>query len=129
MERYTLEEIMSANDAAGLWVTLGFTSGREPNDVLHIVSDEQAAAMPEDERLYLERFDQSYACDGGAELVRVRPDAVEVHLTHDAQAALGFSDAVVVFEVPPGLVGYAHAVQIFRGMARAGRRVEVEGIE
>ena len=73
VERYVLEEVMSGADGGG-WVTLGFRSGLEPNDVLHIVASGSRA-------IYLERFDQAYSLDAAAIAVRAGVSCVEVDLT------------------------------------------------
>ena len=120
MERHRLEEVMASPDQA-LWVTLGFSSQLESNDVLHIVSSANA-----DEGLYLERFDQGYSAVGGAESVVVLPTAVEVHLTESARRELAFESADLVFDGAEDVSGYDRAIDVFRAMARAGYPIRVE---
>jgi hypothetical protein len=119
MERHRLEEVMASPDQA-LWVTLGFSSALESNDVLHIVSSANA-----DEGLYLERFDQGYSAIGGAESVVVLPTAVEVHLTESARGELAFESADLVFDGAEDVPGYDRAIDVFRAMARAGYPIRV----
>jgi hypothetical protein len=127
MTRYRLVEIMSGSDA-GLWVTLGFSSRMNRDDVLHIVTSSQPKAhgAKHAELLYVERFDQLYSCAEGAELVRVRPRSVEVHLSREAKRALAFGSGRWRFEVPPRLMGYRRAVRTFQAMSQVSQRVVVE---
>jgi len=128
MTRYRLKTVASGANA-GLWVTLGFTSSLQRKDVLHIVSGDQATAAGARSRarLYVERFDQLYSCNGGGELVRVRPTSVEVHLTAKAEHLLSFESGVLLFEFDRHFPGYAEAVRTFRAMARVNQRVEIQG--
>jgi hypothetical protein len=127
MERYTLKTVASGAKV-GLWVSLGFTSSLKRNDVLHIVSEDQAteAGARRRRRLYVERFDQLYSCDGGADLVRVRQDAIEVRLTPKAAHLLSFKSTVLLFEFEKRIPRYADALGTFEAMARVSERVEVE---
>ena len=128
MKRYRLKTVASGANA-GLWVSLGFTSSLERKDVLHIVSGDQATAAGARSRarLYVERFEQLYSCNGGGELVRVRPTSVEVHLTAKAEHLLSFESGVLLFEFEKRLPGYAEAVRTFRAMTRVSQRVEIQG--
>src|SRR5262245_61080439 len=113
MERYSLQEVMSGDEESCMWVSLGFTSELEANDVLHIVCGNPVEAEDRDgafDGLYLERFDQAYGCYGGAELVRVTPLFIEVRLNKKGSEALDFIDGGVTLDVPTGLVGYGDAL-------------------
>lgn len=127
MNRYRLKTV-AAGANAGLWVSLGFTSALTRKDVLHIVSGDQRTSRGarSRRRLYVERFDQLYSCNGGAELVRVRARSVEVHLTPRAQHMLSFESRVLVFEFAKRLPGYADAMRTFRAVARVNQRVELD---
>jgi hypothetical protein len=112
MEQYGLEEVMSGGEESCLWVTLGFSSKLEEDDVLHIVC---ATSVDDQDRrggmvdLYLERFDQAYCCYSGADVVLVGDVSVEVRLNAKGCEALDF-DGGVVLQVPNGLDGYQDAV-------------------
>ena len=101
VERSVLEEVMSGADGGG-WVTLGFRSGLEPNDVLHIVASGSRA-------IYLERFDQAYSLDAAAIAVRAGVSSVEVDLTDDAQRALAFAARSLAFDGADKLPAYEDA--------------------
>ena len=126
MKRYRLLGIASGSNA-GLWVSIGFRSLLKRNDVLHVVAGEQSTpgGAHSRARLYVERFDQIYSCDGGAEFVRVRPQSIEVRLTPKAATRLSFESNVLLFECEKRPPGYAKAIDTFREMARVNRRVEV----
>jgi hypothetical protein len=121
VERHRLEEIRSSADQ-GLWVTLGFTSRLEANDVLHIVPGSSPDAA---DGLYLERFDQSYSATGGATSIVVRPTSVEIRLTEDARRQLAFESSDLVFESADAASGYEDAIHAFREMARLGYPIRV----
>ena len=94
MEQYELQEVTSGIEESSLWVTLGFSSELENNDVLHVVC---ATSVDDEDRsdgmvdLYLERFDQAYCCYGGAEDVLVGRASIEVRLNHKGREALDFN--------------------------------------
>jgi hypothetical protein len=98
MEQYALEEVMSGTEESCLWVTLGFRSELEKNDVLHIVCATTVDPRDRNGRmadLYLERFDQAYSCYGGADLVVATPSFVEVRMNDKVRRKrrlLGTSD-------------------------------------
>jgi hypothetical protein len=131
MEAYGLEEVMSGVEESCLWVTLGFSSQLEENDVLHVVC---ATAVDAEDRnggmadLYLERFDQAYSCYSGAESILVAPSSVEVRLNDKGCEALDFVGGGVSFTVPAGLEGYMQAVEILRRMTalECGKRIRVD---
>jgi hypothetical protein len=125
-QRYSLKEVMSGA-APSRWVTLGFTSTLEANDVLHIVASEHAGeeAGP-DRTLYVERSDQAYSAERGARAVHALANSVEVELTAEAQRALRFSTRLLSFDGAEQLPGYADARRIFKEMAQAGYPVELE---
>jgi len=127
MKRFRLKSIASGANA-GLWVSLGFTSSLKRQDVLHVVSGDQAtvAGARSQRRLYVERFDQLFSCNGGCELVRVRPKSIEVHLTPKAAHLLSFETGVLLFERENRLARYADAIDTFRAIARVNRRVEIQ---
>lgn len=131
MERYALEEVMSGTEESCLWVTLGFTSELEDNDVVHIFCATTVDAQDRDEGmadLYLERFDQSYSCYGGADLVVAAPSSVEVRLNEKGSEALDFEGGGVSFQVSAELKGYQDALEILRRMSalECGKRIRVE---
>jgi hypothetical protein len=128
MKRFRLKSIASGENA-GLWISLGFTSSLKRQDVLHVVSSDQAtgAGARSRRRLYVERFDQLYSCSGGCVLVRVGPKSIEVHLTPKARHLLAFETGVLLFRRERRFAGYAAAIATFRAIARVNRRVEVQG--
>ena len=121
--RYRLKTIASGTKA-GFWVSLGFTSAMKRNDVLHIVSAPDPDRRSR-RRLYVERFDQLYSCEGGADSVRVGPHAVEIHLTPRAAHRLSFESTLLSFEFERRPAGYANALRTFRSMAEANGRVRI----
>ena len=122
MEYHQLEQVMSSSDEQ-LWVTLGFSSTLEHNDVLHIVP----GAEPDgSDGLYLERFDQSYSIAGGARSIVVTPRTISIQLTDDARRELAFESTDLVFEAVAPVAGYQEAVQMFRKMALIGYPIRVE---
>lgn len=129
LKRYRLLTIASGSNA-GLWVSIGFSSLLKRNDVLHVVAGEQPrpGGAQSRARLYVERFDQIYSCDGGAECVRVRPQSIEVHLTPKAAHLLSFESNVLLFECERRPSGYAKAMDTLREIARVNRRVKVEEV-
>jgi hypothetical protein len=63
------------------WVSLGFASSLNANDVLHILCSR--VADPKDRELgmanlYLGRFDQAYCCYGGADEVSATRSSIEL---------------------------------------------------
>jgi len=131
MEKYVLEEVMSGTEDSCLWVTLGFASKLEDNDVVHLVcamavdAQDRNAGMAD---LYLERFDQAYSCYGGADRVVATPSTVEVHLNRKGCEALDFEGSDVCFQVPDGLQGYHDAVGVLRRMSalECGKTIRVD---
>ncbi len=128
MERYVLEEIMSGQDQGCVWVTLGFSSKREKNDVLHIVCAE--VVTEQDRRngtasLYLERLDQGEACYSPATSVLVTRTSVEVRLNKKDAGVLVFKPGVLYFEVPRGLSGFDDAFKTLKQMStlECGKKV------
>jgi hypothetical protein len=128
MERYILVEVMAGSDDGVLWVTLGFSSTLEPDDVLHIVSGSQTLDRPPaaGDGLYLERCDQSLSRQDGAERVTVSRRSVQVELTEAAREDLGFADKHLVFDLESSLPGFPRALGIFQAMADQGQNVVVE---
>ena len=126
MERYELQEIMSGSEP-GWWVSLGFTSKLERNDVLHLVASQlEGEAAGTEGRLYLERFDQMYSADGGASAVRVSLRSVEVDLTAEGQRRLSFASRTLSFDKAERIAAFTDARRIFRLMERAGYSVSVD---
>lgn len=114
-----LEEAMAGEEDLSLWVTLGFTSEVEPNDVLHIVvakdADEQSRHLGHD-TVYLERYDQRLSCYAGASEIRFSERTVELDLTEDGKEQLEFSTPIR-FMACYRVAGFRDAVQILRRMA------------
>lgn len=131
MERYPLDEVTFGVEDSCLWVTLGFSSPLERNDLLHIVcatsvdAQDRRSGMAD---LYLERFDQAYSCYGGADLVLVTPALVDLRLNARGCDALRF-DGAVMLDVPESLHPYRDALLIFRRMLglECGARIRIEG--
>ncbi|HEY0682377.1 MAG TPA: Imm10 family immunity protein [Steroidobacter sp.] len=130
VETYKIEEISAGVDEGCLWVSIGFSSELEKLDVLHVV----CALDPGDQDLgeghdavYLERFDQAYSCNDGAEKILVRPATIEVTLNAKGRQDLGFSGDIC-FEAPDSLEGWANALGILERMSAqaCGRVVSVD---
>src|SRR3989442_4323368 len=132
METFTLEQIGSGVDMIGcIWVTLGFSSALQSNDVLHLVCPEEVS--PEERRqrqgldgLYVERFDQSLGCYHGVDRVTVKGRCIDVEFNAQGAKQLQFAGPVT-FIAPEGLSGFDQAVETFRAIARCedGSVVEV----
>jgi hypothetical protein len=131
MERYALEEVMSGIDDGCLWVTLGFSSKRATNDVLHVVCAKtvdptsRACGMA---NLFLERLDQDESCYSATVAVVATPTGVTIRLNKKDAKPLLFKAGLLSFQAPPRLPGYADALKILKQMSamECGRRIRVE---
>ena len=131
MERYVLEEVMSGIDKWCLWVTLGFSSKREKNDVLHLVCattvdpTSRARGMA---NLFLERLDQDESCYPEDVTVVAARTGVTIRLNKKDAKALFFKPGLLSFQAPPRLPGYADALKMLKRMSamECGRRIRVE---
>lgn len=107
-----------------LVLSLGFASRSEPLDVLHIACGRKRSGreppLLEDE-LYLERTDQSVACDG-RDVRRLigRKDCIELELTEAGAVSLALTRHTRFhFNLHPEL--HASALSQLIAMARAGQ--------
>lgn len=130
-ETYEVEEISAGVVDNCLWVSIGFSSRIEKQDVLHVVCamsvDAQDRKLGHDS-IYLERFDQAYSCYSGAERIAIEPQDIHVALNPQGSKALSLPRSVS-FAVPPRLKGWSVASRVFKRMSsmECGRVVTVAG--
>lgn len=128
-QAFEVEEVLTEHGEL-LVLSLGFASPSEPLDVLHMACGRQRSGceppLLEDE-LYLERTDQSMACDG-RDVRRLvgRHSCIELELTEAGAASLALSRVTRFhFNAHPEL--HAIAVCQLAAMARAGQpRVRID---
>ena len=128
METYNLVEILSGEDENCLWVTFGFSSDLQEQDVLHVVcgkSVEDENRCNDTDGIYLERFDQAYSVEGGADSIHISPTVIHVGLNAKGQEALDFKGPVT-FPVPKGLKGLSEAYVVFNRMHEYENYIQVE---
>jgi len=119
MVTFPIVEIMSGEEDAIFWVTLGFSSELETNDVLHIVcakSPDLATRESGMESIYLERFDQAYSCYGGVTGIATSSDAITVTLNAHGQQALNLPRCVRF--INQETFGYSAAVSTLQTMSK-----------
>jgi len=130
-ETYEVEEISAGVADDCHWVSIGFSSSIEKQDVLHVVCalsvDAQDRKLGHDS-IYLERFDQAYSCYSGAEKISVGLQDIHFALNPEGGKALSLPRSVS-FAVPPRLKGWSAASRIFKRMSsmECGRVVTVAG--
>jgi len=113
-------EVHSGDGNGLLWLSLGFVSAHDPNDVLHIACGQQATGDPDDDALYLERTDQDLACSGEVRALRIGVTTVELTLSPKGAQALALPERVrFTFRQCPGL--RAPVVAQLARMAAAGQ--------
>ena len=118
MMTFPIEEIMSGEEDDVFWVSIGFSSELEANDVLHIVcakSSDQATRDNDVESVYLERFDQAYSCYGGTSEISASSDAISVTLTAHGQQALDLPDCLCF--INRDTPGYSEALATLQTMS------------
>jgi hypothetical protein len=89
---YPLEEITVEDNDDFVSLSLGFVSQDNPLDTLHVVCGKMftgATPTPIEERLYLERTDQSQSIEGGVVSIRCSERSIDFEIDTEAQAALG----------------------------------------
>jgi hypothetical protein len=115
---YGVVEISSGLHEETLWVSVGFSSDLESQDVLHFVCalevDDQDRRLGHN-AIYLERFDQAYSCYAGAEAVLVGAKGIDVKLNAHGCENLSLPQSVE-FVVTSSLKGWEDAQAIFRRM-------------
>ncbi len=92
MLEYPLEEIAVEDNEDFVSLSLGFVSPEDPLDTLHIVCGKifTDTAPPQiEERLYLERTDQSQSIEGGVVSIYCNERTIAFEITIEAQIALG----------------------------------------
>jgi hypothetical protein len=115
---FQVVEVSAGLHEETLWVSVGFSSELQELDVLHFVCatdvDDQDRRLGHN-AMYLERFDQSYSCYGGAEAILIRITGVQIMLNAHGRESLSLPHAVD-FQVASDLKGWSEAVSIFRRM-------------
>lgn len=109
---------MSGEEESVFWVTVGFSSPLEPNDVLHIVCAKILDASDEEngmDSIYLERFDQAYSCYSGAEKIVASSTSITVELNSHGQQSLYLPSQVEFTNA--NINGFKDAVEILRTMS------------
>jgi|688.fasta_scaffold1088875_2 hypothetical protein len=95
--QYPLEEVVVEDNDDYLSISLGFVSPEDQLDTLHVVCGKiftGASPTPSEEKLYLERTDQSQSIAGGLVSIRCREHAIDLEIDREAQDALGLPAAV-----------------------------------
>ena len=126
-----LKELMSGDDEGVLWVTLGYVSGQNPNDVLHIVVSKETTNQDWEsggDTVYLEGFDQSLSSNRGADRIFVDAEHIEISLNRVGVDALQLPPALR-FKRSGKLPGSSDALARFREMAARGPVVVVKPSE
>lgn len=92
MLEYPLEEIAVEDNDDFISLSLGFVSPEDPLDTLHVVCGKMvtdAVPPPSEERLYLERTDQSQSIEGGVVSIHCSERSIDFEIDTHAQTALG----------------------------------------
>ena len=117
-ESFNVVEISSGLHEETLWVSVGFSSDLEDQDVLHFVCalevDDQDRRLGHN-AIYLERFDQAYSCYAGAEAVLISAGGIDLTLNAHGSESLSLPQSVE-FVVTANLNGWEDALAIFRRM-------------
>jgi hypothetical protein len=118
MATFDLVEISAGVHEETLWVSVGFSSDLEDQDVLHVVCalevDDQDRRLGHD-AIYLERFDQANSCYAGAEEIAIGAEGIELKLNAHGCESLSLPQSVM-FVVSSTLKGWGNAQAIFRRM-------------
>ncbi|HBP1105785.1 hypothetical protein ACET47_08515 [Pseudomonas aeruginosa] len=123
-QTFQVEEVSTEHDEL-LVLSLGFVSAHDPLDVLHFACGRQRSGVeppPVEDELYVERTDQSLACDGRDVLsLTGRVDHIELVLSEAGMRLLGLERCTHFrFDAHPELL--AAARQQLAAMAQAGQR-------
>jgi hypothetical protein len=117
-ESFDVVEISSGLHEETLWVSVGFSSELEDQDVLHFVCalelDDQDRRLGHN-AIYLERFDQAYSCYAGAEAILIGVKGIDLKLNAHGCESLSLPQSVE-FVVTSALKGWEDALTIFRRM-------------
>ena len=117
-ESFQVVEINSGLHEETLWVSVGFSSELQEQDVLHFVCatdvDEQDRRLGHN-AIYLERFDQAYSCYDGAKAIVIGTAGVRVELNAHGRESLSLPHKID-FLVASDLKGWSEAVGIFKRM-------------
>lgn len=120
---FEVEEVFTEHPEL-IVLSLGFASAHDPLDVLHFACGHQRSGrqpLPVEDLLYVERTDQSLACDG-REVVGLTGygDHIELRLTGEGARLLGLAPCTRFgFNAHPEL--RAPALAQIEAMARAGQ--------
>ena len=125
MDDLQIRRVRSGIEDCFAWVTIWFRTDARNLEVLHIVCD-KTADDPITGHLYMERYDQSIACYGGAKKVVVGPNGVDLHLNNKGMTSLMLEDSVTLV-APEELSGWKKAIRVFQEMANypTGRVIEL----
>jgi hypothetical protein len=120
---FQVEEVFAEENDL-LVLSLGFVSAENPLDVIHIVCGREKSGReppPVEDLLYIERTDQSLACDG-RDVVSLAgyDDRIVLALTPEGARTLSLSERTVFrFDQHPDLI--ASAIGILAAMVSAGQ--------
>lgn len=123
-QTFQVEEIFTEHEEL-LVLSLGFASEQDPLDVLHFACGRQRSGMqppPVEDELYVERTDQSLACNGREVLsLAVHGDHIELLLSEAGMCLLALAQRTHFrFDAHPEL--FAAARHQLAAMAQAGQR-------
>lgn len=98
MQEFEIQEIMQGEEVDVFWVSVGFESDQNVDDVLHIVCakaiDEQDIELGHD-TIYLERHDQSFSCYGGADFIDIASNKITVQFNAIGSESIGLTGKVI----------------------------------
>lgn len=113
-----LKEVHSGEEEFVYWVSLGFSSDLEEYDVLHIVcgkSVDQQEKESNMDTIYMERFDQSYGCYGGASMIKICETGILIEFTQAGINTIELPEQVF-FKAGSNLNGFSDAVKVLHQM-------------
>lgn len=128
--KYPLKGINSANDAAGLWVAIGYQTKDRRRHALFIVGGEEAdkarlkqSPVP----IYFERDDQSLSCYEGAEKISVSDRKIVMVLNKNGMVSLEMPK-INEFVAEKADANFAKARKIFAEMQKrkSGEVIQLE---
>ncbi|WP_460483523.1 hypothetical protein [Comamonas humi] len=122
-EAFEVEEVFTEHDDL-IVLSLGFVSGHDPLDIRHFSCPHRCSGIkppPVEDLLYVERTDQSLACDGREVIGLIgHGDSIELLLTEEGARQLGLGLRTCFgFNVHPAL--HTVAIVQIEAMARAGQ--------
>jgi hypothetical protein len=124
MDDLQIRRVRSGVEDSFAWVTLWFCTDARNLDVLHIVCS-KTAADPITGHLYMERYDQSIACYGGAKIIVEGSNGIDLHLNNKCMKSLMLESSMTLV-APEESLGWKKAIRVFQEMANypTGRVIE-----